>query len=329
MSKKKIPILLINLSNRPERLINAIDQFRKVNMSDFITRIEACNENQAKENMYKYITNRAFQNIQNIQNTMIMPNFRALGCAMSHIKCWKYVMRSQYNGCFIAEDDIIISKADEFQFEIEQAKNLIKKISNKSKNIFITFNTKQINFSSVGYSSYVPPDSYYGGYEDDINFQNYNYINNSFASYVNNYEESKNNLEIIKNPIIGTHFYYLSKGMAKYLVEKLDKITYQIDIEIGILSRIFSGNMNRRKIFIILKTDSIKQNDKFKTDIQYHNITENEISNILNLPLDMAYEIFKYIPNCFKKIRYKLHKVVNNPINNGDIDSLINYNYRY
>ena len=145
MFKKKIPILLINLSNRTDRLISALSELRKVNMSDFITRIEGCKENFAKDNMYKYITNRAFQNIQNTQNTMIIPNFRALACALSHMKCWKFLLNSQDNGCFIAEDDIVISKRHEFQFEIEQAKILIQKISNNSKDVFITFNSKQIS----------------------------------------------------------------------------------------------------------------------------------------------------------------------------------------
>ena len=211
-------------------------------MSDFITRIEACNEDYAKLNMYKYLTMKAFQNIQNIQNTMIIPNFRALACALSHIKCWQYLLDSQNKGCFIVEDDIIISKPHEFQFELEQVKNLISKISDKSKEVFISFNSKQVKFDDDNYTInyYIPPEfPNYWGYEDDVNFQ---YYNNRNVNHQDNH-----NLEVIKYPIVGSHFYYISKGMAKYLVEKLNKITYQIDIEIGLLA---GKNTNPdRKIF--------------------------------------------------------------------------------
>jgi GR25 family glycosyltransferase involved in LPS biosynthesis len=310
--KRNQPVLLINLENRPERLIHTLSELRKVNMNEYVTRIEACNEQYAKDKMFQYITNRAFQNIRNIQNTMIIPNFRALACAISHIKCWKFILKNQYNGCFITEDDIVITKPEEFQFEIEQVKKLIKNSSNKSKDIFLTFNSTQIRFNPSSSYNYIPPNYI------PPNYINYNFIN----TY--NYT-SENNLELINNPIIGTHFYYLSKGMAKYLIDNLEKITYQIDIEIGLLSGKVLNNM--RKHFINLKTNSIKQSNKFQTDIQYYNIAENEISNILNLPQDIANEIFKYIPKCFKKMRSKLYQPIKNDINNYNIENLINNNY--
>ena len=235
---------------------------------------------------------------------MIIPNFKALACALSHIKCWKFLLKSQYYGCFIAEDDIIISKTHEFQFEIEKAKKIIKKISDKSKDVIITFNSKQIKLNSSEPGQYYSPSNYtnFGVYDDDV--------------------------EVINNPLIGLHFYYISKGMAKYLVEKLDKITYQIDIEIGILSS-KSLNLNRNKLFINFKTDSLKQNNKFKTDIQYYIITENEVSNLLKLPIDVSREIYQYIPNCFKQIRKDLNQKVNIPVGNNNIHNLINYNYNW
>lgn len=310
---KNTPILLINLYNRPDRLLNSLEQLRKVNMSDFITRIEACNEDYAKLNMYKYLTIKAFQNIQNIQNTMIIPNFRALACALSHIKCWQYLLDSQNKGCFIVEDDITISKPHKFQFELEQVKNIVNKISDKSKEVFISFNSKQVKIDDDNYTInyYIPPEFH--------NYRGYEYYNNRNVNHQDNH-----NLEVIKYPIVGTHFYYISKGMAKYLVEKLNKITYQIDIEIGLLAG-KNTNPDRKNLFLNLKTNSIKQNIKFKTDIQYYNIDENELCSVLNLPFDVIKIIYDFIPQCFKKMRTELYQTFNRPLGNSSINYLINY----
>ena len=86
--------------------------------------------------------------------------------------------------------------------------------------------------------------------------------------------------------------------MAKFLIDNLEKITYQIDIEIGLLAR---KNRNSSCHFINLKTDSIIQTDKFKTDIQYYTINNNELGELLQLPQELANIIFEYIPNCFKE----------------------------
>lgn len=322
-----IPILLINLSNRCNRLLHTLSELRKVNMSDYTTRIEACNEQYAKDNMHQYITNRVFNNIINTQSTMILPNFKALGCALSHIKCWKYILNSNLNGCFIVEDDIKIINVNKFLFDLDQVKRLIKKGLKKSKDLFISLNAKQINFNSQISYNYIPYylnetyNSYYG-YEDNIYFQNHiiNQVNNNL-----NYSSTENNLELIKNPIIGTHFYYISKGMAKYFINNLEKITYQIDIEIGLLSnKVFNANCNK-KIFINLKTSSIQQDKNFPTDIQSYNVDVKEISDILNLTEDISKIIYEFIPNCFKKCRNHVYNTVNTTVNNCYIESLLNY----
>jgi hypothetical protein len=77
------------------------------------------------------------ENIQNIENTLIMPNYSAVGCAISHRKCWKYIIDNNINDCIIVEDDIEIT--DEKLFDIDM-NYLSHKINNTPTPLFISFN---------------------------------------------------------------------------------------------------------------------------------------------------------------------------------------------
>ena len=49
------PLLLINLEHRKDRLKDSLKTLRDLKISDFITRVEACNKEDAYKLRHKYI----------------------------------------------------------------------------------------------------------------------------------------------------------------------------------------------------------------------------------------------------------------------------------
>jgi GR25 family glycosyltransferase involved in LPS biosynthesis len=268
--------LLINLENRPDRLIHTLKELRKVGLSKEVIRIEAINSNIAEELKCDYISEKAFNNINDITNTCILPNHSSLGCAISHINCWKYMINNNVDECIIVEDDIEIVNSQLFTIDINNIKNIKNKIAYDNPSIFIVFNSHKL----------------------DSNITNYN----SYSQY--DYKFNSSNLNIIRFPIKGIFFYYINLNMAKYFLKYIQQITYQIDIEIGLLSQ----NANEKTKFFNYNTYNLIQSNKFKTDIQTYLITSKDIGHILNIPDCIADIIFEYIPNIFK---YNIQNFIN------------------
>ena len=103
--------LLINLHSEKKRLLSTLDELYKIEQSDTIIRIEACDNIKAEQISYRYISQNAEENIKNPISTGILPNYSAVGCAISHINCWKYIVDNDMDGGFIIEDDIQINDA--------------------------------------------------------------------------------------------------------------------------------------------------------------------------------------------------------------------------
>lgn len=256
---------LINLNNRPERLISSLKQLKKVGLSDYIVRVEGYDEKMSKAVMSEYMSKEAYNNIKNVKNVYNLPNFRALGCAISHIKCWEYISEKATKNNFIIEDNIEIKDEIEFKIDINKLQNIIE--DNLNKPLFITFNAEQLVFN-----------------------------NNFFKSNLDNC------LDKIKNPFIGMNFYYINVRMARLLLKHINNITNQIDIEVGLLAnKIYSP----RNDFCIFNTNSICRNKKFISDIQFYVLSIDNLNDILNLPEDICKNIYDYIPNFYKINRFR------------------------
>ena len=115
---KYLNVLLINLHNRPDRLIHSLNELKKIGLSKEVTRIEACNVPKAKQKISEYISITAYQNIIDTKSTCILPNYSSVGCAISHINCWKYIVKNNIQNCIIAEDDNEIVNPNSFKFEL-------------------------------------------------------------------------------------------------------------------------------------------------------------------------------------------------------------------
>ena len=295
--------IVINLHNRQDKFNNTINELRKVpKLSDFVIRFEAITSEKAKDKCYNFLHKDAFINIENVQNTNIIPNYSAVGCALSHIECWKYIVDNHISDCIIIEDDIEIVNKDHFLVDYNNLLNTIKKnnFSNIKRSMFITFNSKIF--------PYLP----------------------STNKFVNN--KGFNCIKFLNTPFIGLHFYYLNNKMANYLLKKLKKIKYQLDIEIGILASIVYPNIQYSDpIFGNIPSNDIIQSKKFSSDIQYYNISFQEISEFLYLykiPDDVSKLIYEYIPECFK-INRKDEDIQISRIYKNIYDYLDTSNYYY
>ena len=104
-----LQIILINLANRPKRLINTLKELRKCGLSQNVIRIEACDSESAKEQKFKYISEKSYNNIEReLKSTIVLPTWGAVGCAISHYKAWEFIDKNNIKLCLIIEDDIQI-----------------------------------------------------------------------------------------------------------------------------------------------------------------------------------------------------------------------------
>lgn len=270
--------IIINLPNRPERLINTLNQLRAVNLSDFIILFEAKTPEYAISNFHHILHEDAYSNIKNTKSTTIIPNFNSVACALSHINCWKYIIDNNLYDCIIIEDDIEFEDPQLFKIAYSKFISKIKKFTNNQKQ-FITFNSKifPCNFDRTPYRNY---ESYKNPLQDKDGFYN------------------------IINPFTGLHFYYLNKPMAEFLYSNIRRIKYQLDLEIGILAaKKYHHALGNRFIFMNFNTNLIKQSKKFKSDIQYSPISIEQLKKIFKHSEELIELTYEYLPDCYKMKR--------------------------
>nr|QDY52209.1 glycosyltransferase family 25 [Mimiviridae sp. ChoanoV1] len=191
--KNHPPIFLINKKDRPERLINTINELSKVGLTDYIIRKEACGIERAKELKYEYLNQDIYNNIENnLISCNLLPTWGAVGCAISHIEIWNMMIEENIKYAIIMEDDNKIYDKDKFLWNYNDALKKIKKSEYLS--LFISFcsDTKEECKNFIDNNIYTP------------------------STY-----------------IIGTSFYFISFCAAKDLLKKIKTVYMQIDLEIS------------------------------------------------------------------------------------------------
>lgn len=281
-------VLIINLQDRPDRLVNVYQQLDKIGLSDSTIRIKAVDKDKAV-NYTDILSTRACANIIDIKDTCIIPNFSALGCAISHMNCWRYIIDNNLDDGLVVEDDIKIINPMAFKLDLTSIRNYIisdKKHSNYDKPFFLVFNPlfnndRDIDLSSNGYW-------YSNNYNDYMNSQDNDYKNNIVYQ--------------LCQPFTGTYMYYINRYMAEYLLDSMITMTYQLDIEIGILSNRYDSN----EMFHAYNTKYITT-DNMGTDIQTYLIENTNLRSILrdehNMPEDITDIVYSYLPSIFTKER--------------------------
>jgi GR25 family glycosyltransferase involved in LPS biosynthesis len=191
--KRNAPIFLINRRQRPERLVNTINELNKVGLADYIIRKEACDIERAKELKYEYISEEVVDNIEReLKSCNVIPKWEGVACAISHIEIWKRIVDENIKYAIILEDDNEIYDIDKFNWAYNDALKKIKKSEYASIFISLCSETKQ------GFKNFI---------NDKI------YIPNGFFS--------------------GLSFYFISIVAAKDLIKNIGTVNLQIDLEIG------------------------------------------------------------------------------------------------
>ena len=204
------PLLVINLNERKNRLISCENELNKISLPIEIIKINTCDAIEAKKNAYTYISYNSYKNLtETLFSTKVLPTWGAVGCAISHIRCWEYIAKNNLDFAFICEDDIHIKDEIKFNFKMMQCINYHKK--NLIDNIHIN---SMVNLPLIFF----------------------------FSNEYNN-QNLTSSRKLTSNPTMGTdikrvyefinqiHFYSLNKVLAEILLAIILPITYQIDID--------------------------------------------------------------------------------------------------
>lgn len=185
-----------------------------------------------------------------------------IGCAMSHIKCWKKHILKLNNYTLILEDDFFI---DDLVFNEYKSNENIKNLNDLIK-YFISQTPKNFDILYLGYIS--------------------GNIINTYFNFINNTNKYKNiNTLIEKSQInLGLHSYIISNSGIIKLLDNINttKINFHLDYYIQKLS---SQN--------ILNTFCLKKRLFYQTSTYISNISNN-ISNF-KCPFFKTYFIDNYV----------------------------------
>lgn len=194
-----MPVYLINRADRPMRLLNTLKELRQVDGVNCVTRIEAVLPEEAKKQRHKFLDRSVYDNIINNQgDTLKIPTWGALACAMSHRECWLMVHRDEQEFSFIVEDDIEIYDRELFLYTRSEAVDLLNTNNFKDSPVMILLGANVVS-------------------------QNTKKINDR--------------LDEVTGPFTGSHFYLINWLGAEYLLDKIVRFMYQVDIEMGLLAK--------------------------------------------------------------------------------------------
>ena len=268
-------ILIINLENDIDRKTHCIQEFTKCNLEKQLYFIKATNKLEAQQLKYYYISDKANNNIDyNFVNDAILPTWGAVGTAISHTRCWDYIIENNYPYALICEDDIEIIDIDKFLF---------------------TLNKVVMYYKNVNYDGSLPPFNNLSCYKS---FIGKNILTTIDARPIDNSNTTK--LRIM-GPFSNFHCYMINQDCCQYLLHKTIPITCQIDYEIG-----FIANKYQTNFLLLNMTDGgTKQSYLFYSNIQYIYLSNNSIRKIFNFIPDEACDIiYKYLPKKHTSYNY-------------------------
>jgi len=186
-----IPIYIINLKHRKKRLFSTLNELQKLDLFNNIIIHKATTKEQAEKERFKYITQKANDNIEKkLTSLNIIPSWGAVACAISHFDCWKDIKEKCYQYAIICEDDIKIDNVDKLKYSLYKCLQLLK----QNKPYFITLNSLT-NAGPI--------------YDENINYINGHFTNTSF--YMINYNAVDELLKIL--PL--TYQFDLEIGLKK------------------------------------------------------------------------------------------------------------------
>ena len=264
--------IIINLENRADKLINCINQLRKINLDEYIIISKACNNEEAKNNMFENITKSAYENILNNYDKLKLTNYESVGRVISHKKCWQYIIDNRIENCLIIEDNIKVVNEKLFKFDFNEIKRFIHKKSDKP--LYITLNAKQIRNGCFYEDNFDKLDNmFYGSNFYYINFKMARFLLNNIIKFEYNLDFEIGNL-INKSSKKMNFYNFKSKAIVKNI--KLKNDIKKIKTSMEILKKIF--NFTDDIIYIIYSYLPIEDKlDRFEY-LKYVN-TKNNLTN--------------------------------------------------
>ena len=100
--------------------------------------------------------------------------------------------------------------------------------------------------------------------------------------------------------------------MAKFIYDNIKPITFQYDIQIGVILRNYIDKCYKVNINFC----GLIQNKKFSSDIQHYFLTSKDLINIFDLPQDIIENVLSFLP-----------QKLNNKISNTNINSILYNNH--
>jgi len=300
-----VNILLINLNDNIDRKLHSLQQFTKCGLENQLHIINATNPIQVQQQKHNYISLQANNNIEKqFINDAILPTWGAVGCAISHCRCWNYIIENDLPYAMICEDDIEIVDIDNFLFTVNRAIMYHK------------------NFL---YDKSLP----------DLDKHSFN--GNNLMTVIDGYILNTNTKidRRIKTPFSHSHCYIINQECCRFFLHKLIPITHQIDYQIGFLA---DTNITDLYIYNIVNGGT-KQSNQFYSDTQYMYLSLSSLKKILSTIPDEACErIYLYLPKknkqCYQTICSNHQDIPiglydwynNDPYNNeNNYDSEVNY----
>ena len=286
-----VNILLINLETNKDRKLHSLQQFTKCGLENQLQIINATNPTQAQQQKHNYISLQANNNIEKLFiNDAILPTWGAVGCAISHSRCWEYIIENDLPYAMICEDDIEIVDIDNFLFTVNRA---------------IMYHKNFLYDKSL-------PDQ-----------ENHSFNGNNLMTVIDgNILNTNTKIDRrIKTPFTHSHCYIINQECCRYFLHKLIPITYQIDYQMGFLAQKEPNN-----VFIYnIINGGTKQSNKFYSDTQYIFLSLSSLKKILtNIPDEACEIIHKYLP---QKSHY-WNQLINHTVSNNNIHN-VNHWYNY
>jgi GR25 family glycosyltransferase involved in LPS biosynthesis len=163
MNNEICPVYIINLKEKNDFLIRTLNELRKTNLFDFISIKDAVDKEKAKDEHFKFITEKAYENINVKLNSLnVLPTWGSVGCAMSHLECWKDMINKNFNYAIICEDDIKINNVNKLKYcyynSLKKIKSTIPTFISFCSEVETSYDTNDIQsiFSSfTGTSCYM------------------------------------------------------------------------------------------------------------------------------------------------------------------------------
>ena len=273
------PFFLINLSKRKKRLLSSINQLESLDLDNPIIKMKAVSGDKIIGDFQRYLSIQSYENIINkYGKTALIPTWNALGCAISHLNCWKKIVDYNFQYAFIVEDDIEIINKNQFLQQLHTCIKCMKKQPGIPMEFKIFPNPKLYLFNS-------------------------NISQNAY-----NYKYYSDNISIIKGKFTGIHFYAIDLEAAKILIKNMLPFKFQVDIQMSMIA-------TQKNITVInVGGNLIRQNSKFETDVQipiYNANFSHKLSTMFHISRDMTDLIIEFLGN--KETSYKpANQILNN-----------------